>query len=119
MLLADASHEMRNPLAGIKANAELLLRNPDKTILESAEEVSRILEGTDRMSGMLSNLLALARADAGNDELAFEDVDLGAILTACCRQFKQIAEAWRCQRISSPACISKATPCAYGRCSTC
>lgn len=93
MLLADASHEMRNPLAGIKANAELLLRNPDKTILESAEEVSRILEGTDHMSSMLSNLLTLARADAGNDELAFEDVDLGAVLAACCRQFKQIAEA--------------------------
>lgn len=91
--LADTSHELRNPLAGIKANAELLLQTPDKTVLESIDGVSGILRNANRMSDMLSTLLTLARSDEDSDEIAHDRIDLSALLRSICDQFSQIAYA--------------------------
>ncbi len=87
---ADTSHELRNPLASIQANAELLLVNPDHTIEEESRHVAAILESSQRMSSMLSTLLTLARADADQDELTYEQVDLSALLDGLIDQFEQI-----------------------------
>jgi signal transduction histidine kinase len=64
--VADASHELRTPLTSILANLELLqesLRAPrhsdDRAMIESA------LRCSQRMSRLVSDLLLLARADAG------------------------------------------------------
>ena len=64
--IADASHELRTPLATIRANAELASRpdgggGPEATV----EALGRITVATDRMSGLVADLLLLARLDAG------------------------------------------------------
>jgi signal transduction histidine kinase len=72
--VADASHELRTPLTSIQANLELLQAtgsgsDEDRHALDSA------LSSTRRMSGLVSDLLLLARADAGR-RVARTDVDL-------------------------------------------
>ncbi|HEV7483115.1 MAG TPA: ATP-binding protein [Solirubrobacterales bacterium] len=64
--VADASHELRTPLTSVLANLELLqasLAAPDHA--EDREVVDSALRSSKRMSRLVSDLLLLARADAG------------------------------------------------------
>jgi len=64
--VADASHELRTPLTSVLANLELLqasLGGADQT--EDREVVDSALRSSRRMSRLVSDLLLLARADAG------------------------------------------------------
>jgi two-component system, OmpR family, sensor kinase len=75
--VADASHELRTPLTSIQANLELLQiegagTEDDRHAVESA------LSSTKRMSGLVADLLLLARADAGR-QLARKELDLTEI----------------------------------------
>jgi two-component system OmpR family sensor kinase len=65
--VADASHELRTPLTSVLANLELLQASlPDDTDGDDrAEMVSSALRSSRRMSRLVSDLLILARADAG------------------------------------------------------
>ncbi|HVV91527.1 MAG TPA: HAMP domain-containing sensor histidine kinase [Solirubrobacterales bacterium] len=64
--VADASHELRTPLTSVLANLELLqasLGGPGQA--EDREMVDSALRSSKRMSRLVSDLLLLARADAG------------------------------------------------------
>jgi signal transduction histidine kinase len=75
--LADASHELRTPIAALQATIETLLREqpprPRRDQLEA--EVAR---GTQRLGRLVDDLLNLARLEA-NEPLRSESVDLGLI----------------------------------------
>ncbi len=90
--VADASHELRTPLAVIKANAELLLRYPDRTVQEESVRITNVVRETNRMIRLVATLLTLARADAGQPELAAEEVRLDGLVTAAADQFRPLAE---------------------------
>ena len=72
---ADASHDLRTPVALIRTSAELALRRP-RTDDEYRETLSRILATSEETTHLIENLLSLARADAGATELHFRDIDL-------------------------------------------
>ena len=72
---ADASHDLRTPVALIRTSAELALRRP-RTEAEYRETLSRILVTSEETTHLIENLLTLARADAGATELHFADIDL-------------------------------------------
>ncbi len=73
---ADASHELRTPLAVLRSQVEVALRQPRSR--EDHEAVLRdVLAGTVRAQAVVEGLLVLARADAGDPELA--PVDLAAL----------------------------------------
>ena len=76
---ADLSHELKNPVAAIRASAEIL----EEGALEEPEEarrfVARIREATERIERLLGDLLSLARIEARGVE-AFEPVDLGKLV---------------------------------------
>lgn len=76
---ADASHDLRTPLAVIRTTAEIALRRsrPDG---EYKDALSRILLTSVETSGLLENLLTLARADAGAAGLEMLPLDLTAHL---------------------------------------
>jgi signal transduction histidine kinase len=59
--VSDASHELRSPLASIRTNLEVALRNPDRTDWPSV--ASRALTEDVRMEDTVSELLELARLD--------------------------------------------------------
>lgn len=59
----DAAHELRSPVAAIRAQAEVAVAHPDPAL---AEETLRSVAGeAERLTDLLAGLLALARADAG------------------------------------------------------
>jgi heavy metal sensor kinase len=72
---ADASHDLRTPLALIRSSSELALRR-SRSEEEYRETLSGILATSDETTGLIENLLTLARADAGAASLQFQPVDL-------------------------------------------
>ena len=90
--VADASHELKTPLTLIRADAEMVLYrgrlNPDdRTLVEHA------LAETDRMGAILSDLLLVARLDAGKLEVAEKPFDLALLLTEEAERFGARAAA--------------------------
>lgn len=83
---SDASHELRTPAAVITSQAEYALL-PDATFEEQREGLQIILEQAGKMSSLISQLLTLARADSGRQQLSFEDTNLSFLaeetLEAC------------------------------------
>jgi two-component system OmpR family sensor kinase len=71
--IADASHELRTPLAAISGYTELTRREELSTDVEYS--LARIASQTERMTGLVEDLLLLARLDAGRP-LERGEVDL-------------------------------------------
>lgn len=88
--LDDASHELRTPLAAIRTNVETLLRAPDQPSTERADALRAVARDTERMGGLVSDLLALARADAGQP-LDRGSVELDALLLDVYHQHRMLA----------------------------
>jgi two-component system OmpR family sensor kinase len=63
--VADASHELRNPLAAIRGYAELTRRSREQMPSDAAYAMSRVESEADRMSHLVEDLLLLARLDSG------------------------------------------------------
>ena len=59
----DAAHELRSPVAAIRAQAEVAVAHPDPEL--TAETLRAVVDESARLTTMLSDLLALTRADAG------------------------------------------------------
>lgn len=76
--VADASHELKTPLAVIMTNAELL-QSPDWEEGERAKFSDSILTMSRQMRSLVERLLELARADSGHSTVAFERVDFAAL----------------------------------------
>lgn len=62
--VADASHELRNPLASIRGYAELTRRGEEQLPQDAAYALARIEAESDRMSALVEDLLLLARLDS-------------------------------------------------------
>jgi heavy metal sensor kinase len=89
--LADASHELRNPLAIIRTNADLALSDPDPQQEELRQAVVVVKRASDRMARLVDDLLALARREAPT--FAIEPVDLGRAASEASDEFVAPAEA--------------------------
>jgi heavy metal sensor kinase len=74
---ADASHDLRTPVAVIRATAEITLRR-SRTQEEYRRALTTILETSVDTSELLENLLTLARADAGAAGMEMRRLDLAA-----------------------------------------
>ncbi|MGH3088801.1 MAG: sensor histidine kinase [Rubrobacteraceae bacterium] len=89
--IADASHELKTPLTLIRADAEVLgrgLKNP-----EDRKLTDDVLSETDRMSGILSDLLLMARLDAGKLPVKREPFDLSGAISDVTGRFSSRASS--------------------------
>jgi signal transduction histidine kinase len=96
-LIDDASHELRSPLAIIRAHLDATLTAPDASPTERARAVEVIDRATNRMSRLVEDLLATARRSA--DALADTDVDLSSIAREAGDEFTVLATS-RAVRLS-------------------
>ncbi|MET9433629.1 HAMP domain-containing sensor histidine kinase [Streptomyces sp. NPDC006551] len=77
--VADASHELRTPLASIRGYAELTRRGPEECGPDTRHALGRIESEATRMTGLVEDLLLLARLDAGRP-LSYESTDLAPLV---------------------------------------
>ncbi len=63
--VADASHELRTPLASIRGYAELTRRSAEPVPPDVAHALGRVESEAIRMTGLVDDLLLLARLDSG------------------------------------------------------
>jgi two-component system sensor histidine kinase QseC len=74
---ADASHELRTPIAAIRAQAQVALAEADDASRRQA--LLHTLEGCDRAIRLVDQLLTLSRLEASSTP-ALQDLDLGALV---------------------------------------
>ncbi|UCE31178.1 MAG: sensor histidine kinase N-terminal domain-containing protein, partial [Burkholderiales bacterium] len=74
--IADAAHQIKTPLAGLQTQAELAMRESDPE--ELRRTLQQLSSSAARTGRMMSQLLALARAEHWGDTLGFEQLDLAA-----------------------------------------
>jgi two-component system sensor histidine kinase TctE len=92
--IADAAHQMKTPLAGMRMQSELALRqvDPDE-IHRSLEQLAKSSESATRL---VNQLLALARAEnQPHAGLAFEEIDLAALARGVVQDWVQASFAAR------------------------
>jgi len=83
--VADASHELRTPLASIRGYAELTRRQDGQLPPQVSHAVGRVESEAVRMTGLVEDLLLLARLDESPQAAAMrrDPVDLSAIVVDC------------------------------------
>ncbi|MHB8613369.1 MAG: sensor histidine kinase [Candidatus Dormibacteraceae bacterium] len=92
--LADASHELRTPIALIRGNLDILRRGAASDAAEHALSMDDMHRAAVRMSRLVDDLLALARIEQG-DRPEVADLNVRSILHEAARSGRQIAKGRR------------------------
>jgi two-component system heavy metal sensor histidine kinase CusS len=90
---ADASHELRTPVALVRTTAELALRH-ERAPHEYRRALEDVLGYSERMSALVEDLLVLARADAGIESTEPRAVDVVEVVQAASRECAAAARSW-------------------------
>jgi OmpR-family two-component system manganese-sensing sensor histidine kinase len=77
---ADASHELRNPIATIQTNVQMALAYPDAEPQLQQRQLQVIERLTQRLGRLVNDLLFLARSDSGTLQVSYKPVPLDALL---------------------------------------
>jgi len=77
---ADASHELRNPIATIQTNVQVALGDPDLESPLQRQQLKVVERLTQRLGRLVNDLLFLARADSGIIQSEWQLVPLDALL---------------------------------------
>ncbi|CAL9323327.1 Adaptive-response sensory-kinase SasA [Streptomyces sp. enrichment culture] len=88
-LIDDASHELRSPLAIIRANVDAVLTAEDSDEEDRRIAARSVDRATTRMTRLVEDLLATARRSA--PALADADVDLASAAAEACEEFAPLA----------------------------
>ena len=88
---ADASHELRTPVAIIRLAAENALRKR-RSESEYRQALQRIQSESESMTQLIEDLLFLARADVGRSSVELGSVDIRALIETACLDLQPLAE---------------------------
>jgi signal transduction histidine kinase len=95
--LAEISHELRTPLTIMLSSLDLLVRTGGSDPEFAARAIADMRVETDRMARMVSQLLIMARSDAGAPATPQQPVMVVDVLTDACRQLSQNSSNGRLQ----------------------
>lgn len=91
--IADASHELKTPITTIKAETEVVLKEPKVAQTAVKDYAKSVLEETNSLSDLVNQLLQIAKSDNGVNHTEFQDVDITKLLSAEVEKFQLIAQA--------------------------
>ena len=89
--MADASHELRTPVAIVCGESEVTLARADRPAGEYREALAIVHEEGRRLTRIVEDLFTLARADAGNYPLNPTDFYLEELVAECVRAARSLA----------------------------
>jgi two-component system OmpR family sensor kinase len=108
--LERAGHELRTPLAALRAEVDVALSRP-RPQAELTAALRSVSEETDRLTRLADDLLVLARAADGRLPLRRERVDLWELLDAAAARFAaQAGQRGVAVVVSGAPCASRADP---------
>jgi two-component system phosphate regulon sensor histidine kinase PhoR len=91
--IANVSHELKTPLAAIKAYAETLLLGAIEDQEKNVQFVERISQQAERLDGLIRDMLQLARVQSGNLPLNSQEFAVMPALATCVESHRVIGEA--------------------------
>ncbi|MEO1210601.1 MAG: HAMP domain-containing sensor histidine kinase [Cyanobacteria bacterium J06638_20] len=107
---ADASHELRNPIAVIQTNVQVALADPEPDAIAQQQQFKVIERLTRRLGRLVDDLLFLARQESGLVPLEREPLDLSLLLAEVIEEQTAIAEEQSvtliCQVVEPPIATS-------------
>lgn len=89
---ADASHELRNPIAVIQTNVQQALDYPDTDPQQQRQQLQVIERLTQRLGKLVNDLLFLARSDSGTLGSTWQTIPLDALLIEVIEEQRLTAE---------------------------
>ncbi|AIE74446.1 MULTISPECIES: cell wall metabolism sensor histidine kinase WalK [unclassified Synechocystis] len=101
---ADASHELRNPIAVIQTNVQQALEYPEADLQQQRQQLQVIERLTQRLGNLVNDLLFLARSDSGTLGPTGQTIPLDALLIEVIEEQRLTAEQrgiFLCLRIES------------------
>jgi heavy metal sensor kinase len=91
--MADASHELRTPVAIIGGEAQLALSRDERSAAELRESLENIRHESRRLARIVEDLFLLARGQAGEQLLVPAELYLEDLATDCARAVRSLAQA--------------------------
>ncbi len=88
----DASHQLRTPLASIRAAGEVALSRP-RSVEEYRETIAQILERSGHLLAVVEALLERARRDPITLRSRFTRMEAGPLCEEACVSYRELAEA--------------------------
>lgn len=105
-LIANVSHDLRTPLTIIKSYAEMIRDISGGNAEKRNQHAGVIVEETDRLSLLVSDILDLSKMEAGTTTLDCEPFDLSQLTQDIVRRFEGFAEAYHFEtQLDTPAPI--------------
>ncbi len=91
--ITGASHELKTPLAAIRAYTETLQSIGDDDPETQKHFLQRILDQADRMDRLVTSMLQLARAESGTLKLKLERIDVALAIRPCIDAARSLAQS--------------------------
>jgi len=91
--IADASHELRTPVAILRGESEVTLSRPDRSPAEYRQALSILRDESQRLAHIVEDLFTLTRADAGQYPIAPRDFYLDELASDVLRHARSLALA--------------------------
>jgi two-component system OmpR family sensor kinase len=90
--VADASHELRTPIAIVRGEADVTLQRNTRDESEYREALAIISEESVRLTRIVDDLFLLARSDAGAPVAQFATLDLREVVLGALKSVRTIAD---------------------------
>lgn len=100
--VADASHELRTPVAILRGETEVTLSKPDRPPAEYRETLAILRDESQRLAHIVEDLFTLTRADAGQYPLTLRELYLDELASDVLRHARSLAIA---RNITLSSCI--------------
>ncbi len=85
--ITNASHELKTPLAVIRANTEVI-----EMLQGESEWTQSTMSQVDRMDGLVQNLVMIARAEEREDRAQMGDIDVTRVVSDSVEPFRALAQ---------------------------
>jgi two-component system OmpR family sensor kinase len=91
--MADASHELRTPIAIIQGEADVALARSDRPADDYRESIAVMQRAARKLTRIVQNLFLLARGDEGGYPISMSRFYLGEVAGDCVRGLRSLAQA--------------------------
>jgi two-component system, OmpR family, phosphate regulon sensor histidine kinase PhoR len=100
--IANASHELKTPLAVIKSSVESLIDGAAEDPVERTEFLEQVAKEADRLANLIQDMLSLSKIESGGLKLEPRAVPLGRAITDCVERHHPRADAKTLTMVERP-----------------